>query len=107
MKQTKRIIEVIITAVLICMVLFAPASAQNSKKPDAVGLYRVTQADELGYLKQGSIDKTGGVISIQYGLAGGFHEGLAAVSVSGRWGYVDKSRGFVINPQFQKAGDLS
>lgn len=82
MKQTKRIIEVIIAAVLICLVLFAPASARNSKKPDSVGLYRVTQADEVGYLKQGYIDKAGSVvISIQYGLAGDFYEGLACVSL--------------------------
>jgi hypothetical protein len=32
-----------------------------------------------------------------------FHEGLAAVSVGDKWGYIDKTGKFVINPQYDSA----
>jgi hypothetical protein len=32
-----------------------------------------------------------------------FHEGLAAVKVDGRWGYINKSGAFAINPQYFNA----
>ena len=35
-----------------------------------------------------------------------FSEGLAAVEIAGRWGYVDSSGRFAVNPRFLKAGDF-
>lgn len=55
------------------------------------------------------IDKSGRV-KFRLGksqLAGSFSEGLAAVSVNGKWGYVDTEGHFVIHPQFGSAGDFS
>lgn len=39
--------------------------------------------------------------------AGDFHEGLAAVRVDGRWGYVDRNLTTVIPPQFEGADAFS
>src|SRR6185295_1368117 len=54
------------------------------------------------------IDKTGTmVIGSQFQWTFGFREGLAAVQVSEKWGYVDKNGALVIKPEFDKAEDFS
>jgi hypothetical protein len=36
-----------------------------------------------------------------------FSEGLAAVQLDGKWGYINKQGQFVIQPKFDRAGDFS
>jgi hypothetical protein len=36
-----------------------------------------------------------------------FGEGLAAIKVGGKWGYIDKGGRIVINPQFDSVGLFS
>jgi len=62
--------------------------------------------------KQGYIDRTGRVVIDRGDIVapGDFSEGLAPVRV-GRgsgdlWGYIDKSGGMVIAPQFESAGEF-
>ena len=57
-------------------------------------------------LRYGFIDKSGQeAIPVQYGGAGQFSEGLAAVRAErGLWGYIDKSGKTVVRPSFRSAG---
>jgi hypothetical protein len=43
------------------------------------------------------------VIPAQFNTAAEFSEGLAVVSIGGKFGYIDKSGKFVINPQWDSA----
>jgi hypothetical protein len=43
------------------------------------------------------------VVTPQYQRAADFSEGLAAVEVGGKWGYIDKTGRMVIQPQFGSA----
>lgn len=60
--------------------------------------------DNCGY-----IDKKGDyVIKPQFGhLSGGFKNGMASVSVHGKYGYINKKGEFVIEPQFNFADDFN
>jgi hypothetical protein len=96
--------------------------------PFSEGLAAVSQGDKWGYIdKQGHL-----VIALQYGglpeewknnpmltrneanmmkavsmfAAKDFHEGLAAVSRNGKWGFVDKNGKVVVDFQFDDAGDF-
>ena len=93
------------------------------------GLAAVSQGDKWGYIdEQGNL-----VIALQYGgvpeewkkslrlaqnpdyvmkaisifAAKNFHEGLAAVSENGKWGFIDKKGKVVIDFQFDEVGDFS
>jgi hypothetical protein len=46
------------------------------------------------------------VIPGPFAEARDFHEGLAAVKVSGKWGFVDRNGKFAIGPQYFSAGDF-
>lgn len=46
------------------------------------------------------------VIPPQFTYVGVFHEGLAAVSVGGKWGYIDKTGKFAVNPQYDSASEF-
>lgn len=50
------------------------------------------------------VDKTGKILKPQNGerYLGDFSEGLAAVAVNGKWGFIDKTGKLVIAPQFQR-----
>jgi hypothetical protein len=53
------------------------------------------------------VDKTGAmVIPPQFKYVGVFHEGLAAVSVGDKWGYIDKTGKFAINHQYDSASEF-
>src|SRR6266699_982332 len=53
-------------------------------------------------------DQTGRiVIPPQFDEAGSFSDGLAAVRIGARFGYIDKQGKIVINPQFSSAGSFS
>ncbi len=57
------------------------------------------KTDQLGY-----IDKTGSfVIPPQFDYCLGHTEGLAVVSVEGKYGYIDTEGDFMISPQFEEA----
>ncbi|MFH0834498.1 MAG: WG repeat-containing protein, partial [Patescibacteria group bacterium] len=47
------------------------------------------------------------VIEPYLGSASSFSEGLACVSVGGKFGYINLLGDFVINPQFEYVGDTS
>ena len=47
------------------------------------------------------------VINPEYGKAEPFSEGLAAVALNGKWGYIDKNGRFVIKPRFSEAQTFS
>jgi hypothetical protein len=54
----------------------------------------------------GYIDKMGGfAFAPTLCDAHDFSEGLAAVSSNGKWGYIDKTGKFVIDPQFDNVAD--
>jgi len=58
--------------------------------------------------KCGYIDKTGRiVIDAQFGEAGVFSEGLAAVRKGKAWGYIDKTGKILIDPQYELAEPFS
>jgi hypothetical protein len=74
---------------------------------EASGLYRVFVDGKRGF-----IDNTGTIkIQPQFGEAGTFSEGLAAVSVMDdgvqKWGYIDTSGTIVVQPQFGYAEGFS
>jgi hypothetical protein len=63
-------------------------------------------------LRRGYIDTSGAVvIGLQFDIAFGFSEGLAAVGVTEngvtKWGYVDKTGAWVVQPQYDEAGSFS
>ncbi len=61
------------------------------------------KTDQLGY-----IDKTGSfVIPPQFDYCLGHTEGLAVVSVEGKYGYIDTKGDFVVAPQFEEASRFS
>ena len=60
----------------------APAPAANDNKPPMLFPVSIAQ---------------------QYEAADDFSEGLAAVKIKGRWGYIDKAGRTVIKPQFDNA----
>ncbi len=47
------------------------------------------------------------IIEPQYDNAGIFSEGLAAVLVNEKWGYIDKNCNMIIEPQYADAGYFS
>ncbi len=47
------------------------------------------------------------VINPQFEGAGPFSDGLAAVRIGGKWGYIDQTGRYVINPQFDDAESFS
>jgi hypothetical protein len=47
------------------------------------------------------------VIPPQYSGAFGFSEGLAAVNVGEKWGYIDRTGATVMQPQFASAWEFS
>jgi hypothetical protein len=47
------------------------------------------------------------VIPPQFNAARAFSDGLAAVKVSDRWGFIDRGKNFVINPKYIEAGHFS
>lgn len=47
------------------------------------------------------------VIHPQFDAARSFHEGLAAVEIGGKWGYINRYGTYVINPQFDRAGSFT
>jgi hypothetical protein len=47
------------------------------------------------------------IIEPQFEEAGIFSEGLAAIEINGKWGYIDKSGKLVIEPQFTDAWNFS
>lgn len=75
-------------------------SLVSSSKSDGTALYldQDLSSDRrlYGYRnKQGVI-----VIPFQFEDATDFHEGIAAVSIGGRWGFIDKEGKFIANPIF-------
>lgn len=46
------------------------------------------------------------IIAARFQDAGDFSEGLAAVKIEGKWGYVDKDGQMVIPPAFERASDF-
>jgi len=54
------------------------------------------------------IDRQGKrIFDAEFEEAYGFHEGLAAVKVNGKWGYIDRTGAFVIKPVYSGAGSFS
>ena len=47
------------------------------------------------------------VIDVDFEAAYGFHEGMAAVRVKGKWGFINKSGKFVIDPVFETVGSFN
>ncbi|MBR0186340.1 MAG: WG repeat-containing protein, partial [Synergistaceae bacterium] len=47
------------------------------------------------------------VIEPKFTRAGEFHEGLAAVYIRGRWGYIKTDGKYAIRPQYVEAGDFA
>src|SRR5437588_1750187 len=69
--------------------------------------YRIRgRARAYGFRREvGYIDSAGKwVINPQFEDALNFTEGLAPVSVGGRWGYIDKTGKFAVNPQYGFGG---
>lgn len=108
----------------ICFALLALASCSRGGR-DIAGLYPVVQGGKVGFINKSGEMK----INPQFEEAHFFSEGLAAVAISGtganatpnanaspfemggsgdmKWGYIDTSGRFVINPQFNAAYDFS
>ena len=42
------------------------------------------------------------ILKLEVAYAYGFQEGLAAVKIGGKWGFIDKTDKYVINPQFDE-----
>ena len=71
----------------------------------APGLYPVARSDEPG-AKFGYIDEALKIaLDFQYDRAGVFSEGLAAVSQSGHWGYINPTGGVEVNFEYDTMGD--
>ena len=71
----------------------------------APGLYPVARSDEPG-AKYGYIDESLKIaLDFQYDRAAIFSEGLAAVSQSGHWGYINPSGGVEVNFEYDVVGD--
>ncbi len=69
------------------------------------GLYPVAQSDEPG-AKFGYVDENLKIaLDFQYDRAYKFSEGLAAVSQSGHWGYINPSGGVEVNYEYDSVGD--
>ena len=92
------------TVLLLLWLVALPVSlpAQQVAKPDR--LFRITKGHLIGF-----IDRSGHiVVNPRYEDARGeFSEGLVAVSVNKKWGYIDTTGRMVIPPQFNIAQEFS
>lgn len=80
---------------------------QDKQEIKIAGKTYTTTSSHPSY-KWGFIDKTGKmVVQPQYGLAGDFSEGLAAVSSNDKWGFIDKTGRVVIGFNFDYASEFS
>ncbi|EOD7173401.1 WG repeat-containing protein, partial [Campylobacter coli] len=54
------------------------------------------------------MDKSGKIaIESKFDGVGNFSEGLAAVGLNGKWGFIDKNGEFAIKPKFDDIWDFS
>ena len=69
--------------------------------PFSEGLAAFGRVKTDGYLYCGYIDRTGKeVIAPVFGSCDEFSEGLALILLDGKWHFIDKRGGFVLNPPF-------
>jgi len=89
---------------LVCLsVLMFASISQSVKARDTSRALPVTHNS-----KQNVTPQTGKlVISPQFNQAYPFSQGLAAVKIGDKWGYIDKTGKFVIQPQFNYAQSFS
>lgn len=59
--------------------------------------------DRWGYINE----KGETAIHPQFDEARAFHEGLAAVRLTGKWGYIDRAGEFAVNLLYEECGDFS
>ncbi len=72
------------------------------------GMAQFTVSTGGGQTKSGYVDKKGRVVPPNFNTGFQFSEGLAAVSPDGKkWGFIDKTGKFVIEPMFQGEGSFS
>lgn len=93
---------------------FRPQDGLESLGFFSEGLALVEADQEPGYgHRLAYINKQGDLViklSIGWGYGNGanrFHEGLAAIRIDGKTGYIDKRGNQVINPQYNSASDFS
>ncbi|HEU0137527.1 MAG TPA: WG repeat-containing protein, partial [Flavobacterium sp.] len=65
--------------------------AEDKKREDGMSAY---------FNRKAFIDTKGNVVSPFFDKAESFSEGLAAVEIDNRWGFIDKSGNIIIAPQF-------
>lgn len=89
-------------------VIFSPVSYAD-EEPNLLPRCGQTAFDLCGYIDAKIWNKeyrTVFVIEPQFELAGNFSEGLAAVRIEGKFGYIDASGEIVIEPKFARAGEF-
>jgi hypothetical protein len=71
------------------------------------GLATVGLSDAFGVVRYGFIDRAGAlVIGLRFESARDFSGGLAAVAIDGKWGYIDRTGGWAIEPRFYYASSF-
>lgn len=80
------------------------------------GMIRIKKDNLYGYVKDNNNSKTGNGLrdimkfcpenSFQYEDAKDFHEGLAAVKIKGKYGYIDNSGNIIIKCNYSEASDF-
>ena len=83
-------------------VLLLTAAGCSSPSTTATPASAATPAPASTTAKTGTI-----VINPQFDKAESFSEGLAAVRIGGKEGFIDKTGHYVINPQFDSANSFS
>src|SRR6185436_11064564 len=79
-----------------CCLLACILGSRALGSPDS--LFRVASHDKVGF-----VDSTGRVaVSFKYEAASDFSDGTAAVKLNGKWGFINSSEIFVVEPAFQK-----
>lgn len=80
----------------------------DDAKPFSEGLAAVKIENDENFKEWGYMDKEGKkAIDFQYHDAFSFHEGYAKVMVNGKFGYINKTGGYVLIPEYDGAENIS
>jgi len=114
--MTRKTIYITLTCAFVCALVFTTTSCRDSKDdPGDTPLQDSSLQDSSGQdsAGQGAVQESGGEYTVLVGATmrfedvGEFSNGLAPVSVGGKWGFIDRSGKIMIAPSYEDALSFS